>query len=228
MTAHETEIKRSLLGAVGGALGAVVAAGISYAILSDGPSFGGVVGAGFLALMAIAGIYHAFTAGSAPCPWCGKTSSVPMGSNSYHKCVECGEYREGTGNRLGRTEKTHVAEEPRFSVGLQPPGGGIFMSPSVSAAVPMKSNKTVNLELKWPKGCCVCGKPAKNKETIKKAVSQDKMAGVVQSISTIELQIPHCGEHSGGAALDISAEERGLSIKFRSYAYRNKFRDLNP
>lgn len=69
----------------------------------------------------------------------------------------------------------------------------------------------------WPDGCCVCGQRAARTE----ALSLNE-----KGVSRLLEGAPHCADHRKGVAL-VSADGRP-SLRFRSFAYREAFKTLNP
>jgi len=93
------------------------------------------------------------------------------------------------------------------------------------------------LEAQWPAGCSVCGQPATRHERQARVIVIPREWGIFnigsQKITIMADGIPHCSEHSGGAVFDriafaVSLADPAFGLNFRSLAYRNAFRKLNP
>lgn len=71
-------------------------------------------------------------------------------------------------------------------------------------------------QIRWPEGCCVCGKPATR--TVEARLVEDRNASLGPDMAvrlaslgtarlvekhTFSVQVPHCQEHDDGAALHM-------------------------
>jgi hypothetical protein len=82
----------------------------------------------------------------------------------------------------------------------------------------------------WPPGCCVCGSAVTNEKAIAQVLKRrsDKAMAVRDiEVKIICQGIPCCDAHTDGVSIE-HGDDLDWCLKFRSYAYRNKFRQLNP
>jgi hypothetical protein len=93
------------------------------------------------------------------------------------------------------------------------------------------------MEADWPKTCCVCNRPADQGEQIATSVKIPWNFGILnlgeKKVTLVAKDVPHCREHQKGAAFDrieMISDGRSMpfGLKFRSLAFRNEFRKLNP
>jgi hypothetical protein len=145
-------------------------------------------------------------AGVATCPGCGAAlSGLSTKSNDGVLCSSCHRYSQGDNGTLWLTDENRIADDP------------IFGSP-----LPERFN--------FPAVCCVCGQPEKSREKIslrmQNASSAVTAATVgVTSSTTVSVDVPHCGDHNGGALLSGTPDR--THIKFRSYPYLRLFCQAN-
>ena len=213
-----SRIERSKGATVGYAVGGLVSFGLSallfWQIVEGAISFGIALVPGILALIlfgrAIAG------SGVAPCPGCGaRITGLSTKSNDGVHCTGCKKFSEGKEGNLQMTPESRVADTPLFSTALPD-------------------------SFTWPEGCCVCTKPATQREPISislpSAPSAAKAIGVTAITGGVlaqtaggtkyTVQIPHCGDHKDGASLGALSGAR-VRILFRSYPYLRSFCELN-
>ena len=94
-------------------------------------------------------------------------------------------------------------------------------------------NDGVRLIDKWPAGCCVCGDTASRHENTAIEVSI-KGRALDTKATVVARGIPYCSAHKDGVAIarfdfaGLPHQDGGFGIKFRSHAYREAFRKLNP
>ncbi len=173
------------------------------------------------------------------CPECSAKVKVVLFEGTYILCKNCGEYLEVADKKLCRMDINHIADNPEFAAPtpwkdlerataptLPLPLGG----PPVDASLLNKKGPNRALKAKWPKGCCVCGKQATRKETVTQVVEKppEWIGWRDEQITLIAESIPHCEEHTGGVKISRKPSLEGWHLMFRSYAYRNKFREKNP
>jgi hypothetical protein len=184
-------------------------------------------------LLVLLGGWYVLLNGEADCPieGCGAKIEAMLGRNRYVKCRKCGTYFEGKGGRLWPMEEDHLAGFPMFDVSLPTKDKEETLTPAgatlAPVPAPLKGEDRV-YEFSWPPGCCVCGKPAAQAETVMMTArtKSERAAGLLEERVAIAVGgIPHCPEHRMGASLAIDAGHAVL--KFRSLAYRNAFRRLN-
>lgn len=190
-------------------------------------------------LMVILPIFIGF-GGRASCPLCSSEVEVTFGKEAYVLCKSCGEYLEAADKKLWQMDIVHIANEPQFAAPT--PWNDLRLATAPTVTLP-SSGPPVDpslldrrgqdriLDAKWPKGCCVCGKVAIRKETITQVVIKppEKIGRVRgEQITLVVRNIPHCDEHTGGVKFGRIPSLEGWYLMFRSYAYRNKFREKNP
>ncbi len=174
---------------------------------------------------------------STQCPKCGnKISEIPE-SEIYFECQKCESFlwnmKEEKSIEL--MDEDFIASEPIFKWVL--PWNG-FALPGVTevygviGGFMLKTDNTKHLEAKWPEGCCICGSAADHLENIFKKfrVTPGSKSGLIRSpitkdVSVFVNSIPHCQNHSDGAALKILSGKGVLA--FSSLKYYQKFRQLN-
>ena len=180
--------------------------------------------------------------GKALCPVCSAEIDVMLGKETYIFCKSCGEYLEADKKKLWQMDINHVADDPKFAAPtpwkdlkfttdptLPLPLGG----PPVDPSLMVKKGGDRILTASWLEGCCVCGKHATRKETITKVIIMAAAPEALfkfrdKQITLIAEGIPHCDKHSGGVKFGRITSLEGMYLMFRSYAYRNEFRRMNP
>jgi hypothetical protein len=181
--------------------------------------------------------------GRKPCPKCGHA----LGSVSGGKlCHHCDTYVIKSGNALVPMAKDFVADRPWFAAPLPWPDvravqeGTVLELSAASALARMVTTKDEGvrqLTAQWPKKCCVCGKSATRFETIAQSVTIPRFKGMMnvgdQTVTLVAPDIPHCGEHGAGVKFGrimslASIIDIPYGLLFRSLAYRDEFRALNP
>jgi hypothetical protein len=208
MESTTTRVSRSWKATIGYMIGAILAIGISvllFATIAEGP-----VTVGIALIPGIVGLillYMAFGgAGTAACPACGATlGGLSTRANDGVLCPSCHVYSEGKDGTLWRTDPNRIADEP------------IFSSP-------------LPADFRFPSGCCVCGRPAEGRETIKLRTQNASSAVTASTVGVttsteVSVGVPHCAEHKGGARL--GGTPQSPHIKLRSYPYLREFCDLN-
>ncbi|KKK61891.1 hypothetical protein LCGC14_3009790 [marine sediment metagenome] len=178
--------------------------------------------------------------GKGLCPVCSAEVEVILGKEPYIFCKNCGEYIEASNKKLWQMDINHVADDPKFVV-LTPwddlnfatvptiplPSSG----PPVDLSLIDKKGQDRVLSAIWPKGCCVCGKQATRKESVMQVVIKppEGIGRVRDEQITLKAEsIPHCDEHTKGVKFGRIRSLEGWYLMFRSYAYRNKFQEMNP
>ncbi|MFC1576272.1 hypothetical protein ACFL3J_01225 [Candidatus Omnitrophota bacterium] len=159
--------------------------------------------------------------GTGRCPNCGSelTQLMMIGKIAYEKCPACGIYLESEKKKLRAIELERIADKPEFSIVL-----------------PKKFT--------MPRICCVCGKTASRNErvTIDLSLVKNPSTSFFGTKAELSIDVPHCSEHKKGAKLDREVPKAKVSfesvtvgtrtdpvtvLKVRSYAFYNKFRQLN-
>lgn len=179
----------------------------------------------------------------AACPSCGAELQRQLGSDEV-LCARCGDYAAFKGKVLRRMDPASVYPAPFFAAptpweDLECPTFGALEHPLVELTrlATTKQEGTRLLEVKWPEGCCVCGKPATRTETIAQSLGFAPPNGLKpraqKSVTVVAQGVPHCAEHSEGVRFE-RARTFGdsrlpvLGLFFRSYARQIEFRKLNP
>lgn len=152
-------------------------------------------------------LYMAFAgSGNAACPACATPlSGLSTGSNEGVNCPNCHGYFEGKDGLLAPTDENRIAENPIFSTALP-------------------------TAFDFPPGCCVCGLPETHREKVSLR-TQDASSALTESTigvtssTTTSVEVPHCANHAGGAAL--AGVPSHPKIRFRSYPYLRAFCQLN-
>lgn len=178
--------------------------------------------------------------GKGPCPVCSGEIEVMLGKESYIFCKNCGEYLEAGYKKLWQMDVNHIADDAAFAAPIPWNDLNFATSPTISLPIsgppvdPSLMNKKGPdriLTAKWPKVCCVCGKQAIRKESISEVVikpPEGVIKGRDEQITLIAEGIPYCDKHTKGVRFGRIISLEGWYLKFRSYAYRNKFREMNP
>lgn len=199
-----------------------------------------VAGCGLVVTLPFTGGVH-----TAPCPVCGTEIEVMMKSGRYLKCTNCLEYFEAADRTLRQMDETHVADEPRFEVRLPwwddlhaPTGATItiggpqdYVSDRLQEAIFTRRIPDRTVSASWPKACCVCGSTPTRYEALAQQVNvgPEGVGGVRDRNVIVRVEgIPYCDQHEKGATFSTSPGECGRLLIFRSYAYRNEFRRVNP
>lgn len=137
--------------------------------------------------------------GSADCPVCGSHLwGISTKSNDAILCSDCLKYLEGNNGMIWATDENRIADEPIFRSRLPD-------SP------------------RFPEKCCVCGQSDIANEKISSLLGTAR--GVNPGNRWVTVEVPHCGEHTGGALVDGDQEDP--YIAFRSYPYLREFCQLN-
>lgn len=170
---------------------------------------------------------------SAPCPLCGTRVEMAGYNSRCVRCKKCDEYLEGQNKKLRQMDIQYVSKEPVFQVplpwedlrGATAPALAFDVQDYLRDKIITKKGPERVVPAVWPPGCCVCG----GRVTGERAIAQvlKKMSTVREVEVTVICQgIPHCDAHKDGVSI---ARGDGLDwcLKFRSYAYRNEFRQLN-
>lgn len=192
--------------------------------------------------------------GYGPCPVCQTPLEAISGDAKNLLCAGCGAYVDVAGDRLVVADPNQTRKEARFGFAAPTPwpqissatGETISFATSAQDYVTdkvqelmVKQRGTRVLEAKWPAGCCVCGKPATRSEPFAKKVKYADATKVVKAFdetaTLLVPAVPYCDEHRDGIDFDNvlfdsvgSGGAMSYGIKFRSLAYREAFRKLNP
>jgi hypothetical protein len=203
-----TRVSRSWKATIGNLIGGIGALGISVLLFAT--IVEGAITTGIALIPAVVGLILVYMAlggaGTGSCPVCGAAlGGLSTKANDGVLCPSCHNYSEGKDGLLWQTDPNRIADEPMFSSPLPP-------------------------EFKFPDGCCVCGRPAEGRETIRLRTQNASSAVTastvgVTSSTEVSLGVPHCTEHKGGARL--SGTPQSPHIKLRSYPYLRAFCQLN-
>ncbi|HTW35175.1 MAG TPA: hypothetical protein VMD53_11210 [Rhizomicrobium sp.] len=180
--------------------------------------------------------------GRVACPVCNGPIDTALKSSAL-LCKGCDTYLEIVDGALQRMPEDRIGGTHAF--GAPTPWSDLRAVTYPSISVPMvqltdlaltKNKGARVLEAQWPDGCCVCGKPATRRERVARVVIIPREWGILNVGSqklTLVADVPHCSEHSGGAAFErisfaVGLDDPQFGLCFRSLAYRNAFRKLNP
>ena len=227
------------VGIVANGFGLVAAGGLVFMIFGAAMALGGPLVI-FVSLTGKRGGYG-------PCPVCLVPMKADFGDATNLLCVGCGTYVDVKGDRLVPADLNKVSEEARFGFATPTPWkdirNGTFDTINLATSAQdfaqdklqellMKDHGTRVLDARWPTGCCVCGKPATRTMPFAKRVTF--VAKTFDEKATLLAPaVPYCKDHSDGIDFDrVSFASRGdhhsFGIRFRSLAYREAFRKLNP
>ncbi|MFA6317554.1 MAG: hypothetical protein WC943_09055 [Elusimicrobiota bacterium] len=174
--------------------------------------------AGVAGLFCAAG--GALVAGSAACPACGGTLTYlsPLMTTPYSRCPACGGYFRGEGGVVRPIAPDHVADAPEFRIVLPER----FILPGL---------------------CAACGATASRAESATLGIRLvNGPASLTAQEAALSLEVPHCGQHQGGAKLDREAPEKKLDfetlfvggrndpvnvLKVKSHAFYRAFLEAN-
>ena len=175
----------------------------------------GPITLGFALLVSIVAFTLLYTAAmkssSLACPGCGTNFyEYSKGDNDGLCCGHCHRYVEGKDGEVWLTDPARVAATPLFR-----------------ALIDERST--------WPDGCCVCGRPATRnlppaldfKTEAQKAFVAGGLPLYPGGGTRRPVEVPHCGNHEGGASLGPAPSSEDVTIAFRSYAYLRAFCEKN-
>ncbi|MFM9865810.1 MAG: hypothetical protein ACKVRO_19630 [Micropepsaceae bacterium] len=181
---------------------------------------------------------------SGPCPLCGaKMYGFWQSDGAVLVCRSCAACATASNARLSLVPVTAVADTPLYPaalpwddiVGETPKTIAFSAQDVVSDKLNelITRNDGVRLLDKWPAGCCVCGGAATRHEAA--AVEVSIKGRALETKATLAARgVPYCGAHKDGIAFatfdfaGLPFQDPGFGIKFRSHAYREAFRKLNP
>ena len=195
-----------------------------------------VIGLGALVVLVMS-LFAGF-GGNSTCPLCATQLHLDSAlANSLFSCPECNGYLEGKRKKLLSVETERVLQEPTFGVKLPWNDLDLVVSATVDpSAVPIVSKKGPQRELPavWPDECCACGGGVTRRETYTRNITKAARGAQLrdEEVLLVANDVPYCDEHDRGVAfatlLVYGQSARRLQLIFRSHAYRNKFRALNP
>ncbi|MFO0548439.1 MAG: hypothetical protein U0271_08640 [Polyangiaceae bacterium] len=152
------------------------------------------------------------------CPACDMyIGGLSTGRNEAVFCPYCGQFAEGENGELWVASDERLMDWPGFTVELPH-------------------------QVRWPDGCCVCGKPATRTTEIELVETRDAnivkdlavrtvTLGIAKLVETkkFSVRVPHCQDHRDGAALYAAAQPDQImpAIGFRSRGYMRRFCELN-
>jgi hypothetical protein len=181
--------------------------------------------------------------GYGPCPVCA-TRIEALSSNAQNLlCGGCGAYLDVEGEHLATITHDRMHDTPAFAVPTPWPeirnvvssnvalSASDYLSNVITDAI-RKDKGTHVMDARWPRGCCVCAGPVTRRDIYTLNVT---MAGNIRD-SKAELvvpDVPYCDRHQDGIdfssiTLSSSSEGHPYAMRFRSHAYREAFRELNP
>lgn len=181
--------------------------------------------------------------GYGPCPVC-ETEIEAMGGGAQNLlCGGCATYLDVDGDQLTTIAGERAQETPFFAVPTPWPDIRNVVSSTVAFSAQdyvanvisdamMKNKGSHVMDARWPDGCCVCGAPAVRRETYTLNV---RMAGNIRDshADLIVPGVPYCALHEDGIDLhrvtvDSRSHDDQFAMRFKSLAYRDAFRALNP
>jgi len=254
MERRTSVLKKSIWPAVGGIVAAAGIGGFGFFLFMGGWQNGEIaltivgglflLGGVFMFPMSIWSAFNDKRGGYGDCPVCGTAMVADKGDARNLLCHGCATYIDAQTDHLTTITGDRTHHTPYWAAPTPWPDIHVTMSKMVAfSAFDFAQDKLIELMMKkagnkelgahWPAGCCVCGKPATRTDTLVMPVTvggqfRDSKA------TLIARDIPYCAEHKDGIAFDnvLSFNSRGdhhsFGIKFRSLAYRDKFRELNP
>lgn len=184
--------------------------------------------------------------GYGPCPLCGAKmyQMFGPGEGGYLVCPRCVAYAKADGDKLSLIPTHSMSATPVFAAAVPwdditgEPGKTIAFSAQdvvmdrLNQLITRKDG--VRVIDKWPPECCVCGSPATRHEDAAVEVSI-KGRALDTHATVVARGVPYCGAHRDGIAFgrvdfatSLFEDATGFGIKFRSHAYREAFRKLNP
>jgi hypothetical protein len=181
--------------------------------------------------------------GYGACPVC-KTSIEAFDGGAHDLlCGGCGSYLDVEGDRLVTIAHHRLHEVPLFAVPTPWPDIRNVISSTVALSAPDYLSSAVTdaimtdkgahvMDPRWPPGCCVCAAPTTRNDQFALKV---RMAGNIRD-SQAELivrDVPYCDQHQEGidfhsVTFASRGHDREFAMRFRSHAFREAFRELNP
>ena len=213
--------------------------GLATAFLGS-DSTGLMLGGGFVALLGVVALFDIKTkglGGTVSCPVCSAEIAATSKNESFKLCPGCREYLTISDGLVSRMDPASIASAPIFAAPT--PWVDLKAVTYTPAGSFVTGGEVRVLHAKWPDACCVCGEPTSRREDVSYNVYKwnGELVRVNQRRITLQFEgVPYCDVHSKGFTLDkISFPSKGdddlkqdLALLFRSYAYRNKFLELNP
>lgn len=184
--------------------------------------------------------------GYGSCPLCGAKmyQMFGPGEGGYLVCPRCVAYAKAVDDRLTLIPTNILSDTPVFAAAL--PWDDITSEPGKTIAFSAQDivmdrlnelisrNDGVRVIDKWPPKCCVCGSSPSRHEDVAIEVSLKGRAFDTHA-TVVARGVPYCGTHKDGIAFgrvdfatSLFEDATGFGIKFRSHAYREAFRNLNP
>ena len=216
----------------------IAAVGVAIAVL--GGSTGAMIGGGLVVLLGLGALFGMISmglGGTGSCPLCSAEIVATSSNDSYKLCPGCREYLTIKDGLIRQMDASAIASKPKFAAPT--PWEDLKAVTYIPEGTLTTGSEDRVLHATWPNGCCVCGEPASRLED--RALLVYKWNGNLVRINQtkIILQIegvPYCNVHSKGLTIEqINFRSKGdddvkqdLALVFRSYAYRNKFLELNP
>jgi hypothetical protein len=179
------------------------------------------------------------------CPACGhKLVNSLSTSGDPLLCPSCAAYARVNGDRLALEAINATGEKPIYAAALpwddiagEKKGTIAFSAQDYltdKAQDWMTKNKGVRVLDQWPQLCCVCGgRSARTADHAVNVLLMGSAKGVLAAKA-----VPYCAQHSEGVEFGMvdyamgilsgSAAPHSFGIKFRSHAFREGFRKLNP
>jgi hypothetical protein len=183
---------------------------------------------------------------SGACPSCGHRiyRMLASGSEAFLLCPCCAAYSMSSQDRLIPAPINAVSDEPTFAAALRwddiagEKGQTVafskddFLMDKLNDIIARK--EAVRVIDKWPPGCCICGESATRRADHAVTVLLKGRARETQTIIAAR-GVPYCNQHEKGVAfgtvdfaVHLLNNPSVFGIKFRSHAFREAFRKLNP
>jgi hypothetical protein len=182
---------------------------------------------------------------SGPCPLCGAKmySFWQADGAAVLVCRNCAACSTAADGKLSLVPVANIADKPLYPAAL--PWDDIVgenaktIALSAQDVVSDKLNELITRDdgvrvlAEWPAGCCVCGAAASRHETTAVEVAI-KGRALETKAKLVAKGVPHCAAHKDGVAFarfdfaGLPFQDPGFAVMFRSHAYREAFRKLNP
>jgi hypothetical protein len=243
---QDAEISRNLTRVVWRLFTALLLSLGGYYILAHADEFAGLlIGTALLCAFPamVFATWYFGVGGKGVCPACEHAIEATFDTESIMLCRNCGTYLQVQNKKLSRLPLDDLASEPSFAAPLPWTDLGLISFPNI----PMSANDVISdavltkeaghrvLSCHWPMTCCVCGKSPRKMKVHKRVViyrGKSRFYFRDKQITLVAQGIPYCDEHDNGACFNkvffADSGPSGFGLLFRSLAYRNAFREMNP
>jgi hypothetical protein len=195
-----TPLTRDLASAAKAGVLAVVFGGFGAGALANEHPIAGLVFGG----LGVAFAWGAAQARRGACPTCG--APIPADGKAK-RCAKCDAYAFIEKDRLVPVPQDFIAS-----------------SPWLTMSVLQLRGSARDWKWPWPERCAACGRAATRQLPLRVKLLTG-VVGPMAQVTTSELGIPHCAEHTDGVGFSDSAAEPMLG--FRSYAHYWDFLNAN-